>query len=177
MTSQPLPSSPAPSPASSPEASPQQPPTNPLHTPPQTTPLGATSATARSLAGAAFLVMVFFVLSRVTGLLREVAIGNQFGTSAEYDAYLAAFRVPDILFQLIAGGALGSAFIPTFTQYWAKGGSDPTQDHARAAWQLFSRTINLVVLILVVLAALAALWAKPLVVWVIAPGFDPAQQE
>src|SRR5262245_976169 len=76
------------------------------------------SMTARGLAGAAFLVMVFFVLSRVTGLLREVTIGNQFGTSAEYDAYLAAFRMPDILFQLVAGGALGSAFIPTFTQYW-----------------------------------------------------------
>ena len=60
--------------------------------------------------------MVLFVLSRVTGLLREVIIGNQFGTSAELDAYLAAFRVPDILFQLVAGGALGSAFIPTFAQ-------------------------------------------------------------
>src|SRR5689334_14953072 len=141
MTSQPLPSS-----ASSPEApTPETPPTT-LNTPAQSTSLNATSAKARSLASAAFLVMVFFVLSRVTGLLREVAIGNQFGTSAEYDAYLAAFRVPDILFQLIAGGALGSAFIPTFTQYLAKGGVDASQDHALAAWQLFSRTINLVVL-------------------------------
>jgi putative peptidoglycan lipid II flippase len=113
--------------------------------------------------------MMLFILSRVTGLLREVTIGNQFGTSAAYDAYLAAFRVPDILFQLVAGGALGSAFIPTFAQYWAK-------DDERGAWLLFSRTLNLVVLILVVLAALAALWAEPLVAWVIAPGFDPAQQ-
>src|SRR4051812_14477340 len=80
------------------------------------------AANARGLAGAAFLVMIFFVLSRVTGLLREVTIANQFGASAEYDAYLAAFRMPDILFQLVAGGALGSAFIPTFSQYWAKGG-------------------------------------------------------
>jgi putative peptidoglycan lipid II flippase len=114
--------------------------------------------------------MVLFVLSRVTGLLREVIIGNQFGTSAELDAYLTAFRVPDTLFQLIAGGALGSAFIPTFAQYWAK-------EDARGAWQLFSRTLNLVVLVLVVLAGLAALWAEPLVAWVIAPGFDPAQQQ
>jgi putative peptidoglycan lipid II flippase len=127
----------------------------------------------RGLASAAFLVMLFFVLSRVTGLLREVVIGNQFGTSAQYDAYLAAFRVPDILFQLVAGGALGSAFIPTFAQYWAK----DSPDHVQEAWQLFSRTLNLVVLILVVLAGLAALWAEPLVAWVIAPGFDPAQQQ
>lgn len=131
-------------------------------------------ANARGLASAAILVMVLFVLSRVTGLLREVIIGNQFGTSAELDAYLAAFRVPDILFQLVAGGALGSAFIPTFAQYWAK--EPQTDASVRAAWQLFSRTLNLVVLILVVLAGLAALWAEPLVAWVIAPGFDPVQQ-
>jgi putative peptidoglycan lipid II flippase len=130
----------------------------------------ATSANARGLAGAALLVMVLFVLSRATGLLREVIIGNQFGTSAELDAYLAAFRVPDILFQLVAGGALGSAFIPTFAQYWAK-------DDCQGAWRLFSRTLNLVVLILVLLAGIAAFWAEPLVAWIIAPGFEPAQQQ
>jgi putative peptidoglycan lipid II flippase len=115
--------------------------------------------------------MILFVLSRATGLLREAIIGNQFGTSAELDAYLAAFRVPDILFQLVAGGALGSAFIPTFAQYWAREGQE------REAWLLFSRTLNLVVLTLVVLATLAAIWAESLVTWVIAPGFEPAQQQ
>ena len=128
------------------------------------------SNASRKLASAAVLVMVLFVLSRVTGLLREVIIGNQFGTSAALDAYLAAFRVPDILFQLVAGGALGSAFIPTFAQYWA------SDDH-RGAWLLFSRTLNLVVLLLVVLAGLAAFWAEPLVAWMIAPGFEPDQQQ
>ena len=137
-------------------------------------PSSSSCANVRGLASAAILVMVLFVLSRATGLLREIIIGNQFGTSAELDAYLAAFRVPDILFQLVAGGALGSAFIPTFAQYWAK--EPQTEASVRAAWQLFSRTLNLVVLSLVVLAGLAALWAEPLVVWVIAPGFDPAQQ-
>lgn len=130
---------------------------------------------ARGLAGVAFLVMILFVLSRVTGLLREVIIGNQFGTSAALDAYLTAFRVPDTLFQLVAGGALGSAFIPIFAQYWTKEPRDAAT--TTAAWQLFSRTLNLVVLILVVLAGLAALGAEPLVTYVIAPGFNPAQQQ
>jgi putative peptidoglycan lipid II flippase len=116
------------------------------------------------------VVMFFFVLSRATGLLREVIIADTFGASAALDAYLAAFRVPDLLFQLVAGGALGSAFIPTFAQYWA------TEDEA-ATWLLFSRTLNLVVLILLVLAGVAALLAEPLVTWIIAPGFDPAQQQ
>jgi putative peptidoglycan lipid II flippase len=122
-----------------------------------------------SLASAAMVVMFFFVLSRATGLLREMVIGAQFGTSPDLDAYLAAFRVPDLLFQLVAGGALGSAFIPTFASYWVRG--DQT-----GAWRLFSRTLNLVTLALIALAALAAWLALPLTVWVIAPGFTPGQQ-
>ena len=69
---------------------------------------------------AALIVMIFFVLSRFTGILREVILSDRFGTSAQYDAYLAAFRVPDLLFQLVAGGALGSAFLPVFSGFWIK---------------------------------------------------------
>lgn len=121
------------------------------------------------LAGAAALVMLFFVLSRATGLLREMFIGAQFGTSAELDAYLAAFRVPDLLFQLVAGGALGSAFIPTFTASWSRG-------NRAGAWLLLSRILNLMTLLLVALAGLAALLAPLLVSRIIAPGFPPEQQ-
>jgi len=124
----------------------------------------------RRLASAALVVMIFFVLSRVAGLAREIVIGAQFGTSPQLDAYLAAFRIPDILFQLVAGGALGSAFIPTFAGYWAKG-------EETAAWLLFSRVLTLVTLILTGVAAVAAIFALPLVQWLIAPGFTPAQQE
>jgi len=123
----------------------------------------------RGVAKAALVVMIFFVLSRVMGLAREVIIGARFGTSAEYDAYLAAFRVPDLLFQLVAGGALGSAFIPTFSGYWARG-------KRGEAWLLFSRVLNLVTLALVIMAGLAALFAPLLVRYVIAPGFSPEQQ-
>ncbi len=129
----------------------------------------APSLDARRLAGAALVVMVFFVLSRATGLLREMVIGARFGTGPELDAYLAAFRIPDLLFQLVAGGALGSAFIPTFASAWVRGDTE-------GAWLLFSRVLNLVVLLLALLAGLVALFAEPLVAHVIAPGFSPAQQ-
>jgi len=125
---------------------------------------------AQSMASAAVLVMLFFVLSRATGLLREMIIGAQFGTSAGLDAYLAAFRVPDLLFQLVAGGALGSAFIPTFSAAWKQGKEG-------AAWLLFSRILNLMTLLLVVLAGTAALLAPLLVERIIAPGFSPDQQQ
>jgi putative peptidoglycan lipid II flippase len=94
--------------------------------------------------------MFFFVLSRTVGLLREMVVAAQFGAGAELDAYLAAFRAPDLLFQLMAGGALGSAFIPTFAGYWSRG--DPA-----GAWLLFSRILNLITLLLLVAAGLAAL--------------------
>ena len=135
----------------------------------QSTETNSSIRDGRGIANAALLVMVCYVLSRVTGLGREIVIGAQFGTSGLLDAYLAAFRVPDILFQLIAGGALGSAFIPTFSGYWVKGDRP-------GAWLLFSRVLNLVTLVLVVLAALAAIFALPLVHYVIAPGFVPGQQ-
>jgi len=127
------------------------------------------SSQTRRIASAALVVMIFFVFSRVTGLAREVVIGARFGTSPEYDAYLAAFRIPDLLFQLIAGGALGSAFIPVFSGYWVK------QDRS-GAWLLFSRVLNIVTLLLVALAAVAVVAAPWLVQYVIAAGFTPEQQ-
>jgi putative peptidoglycan lipid II flippase len=121
------------------------------------------------IARAAGLVMALFVVSRALGLLREVVISHQFGTSGDLDAYLAAFRLPDILFQLVAGGALASAFIPTFSSYLAHG-------QERAGRRMASAVINLVLLLTVVLAILAAVLAPFLVSMVIAPGFDAERQ-
>jgi putative peptidoglycan lipid II flippase len=122
-----------------------------------------------SLARAATTVSLAFVASRVLGLLREVIISQQFGTSPELDAYLAAFRIPDILFQLIAGGALGSAFIPIFAAYLARG------DRA-GAQRLAAGVINLILATLALLALVMAVFAPTLVSTIVAPGFSPAQQ-
>ncbi|MFQ5611283.1 MAG: murein biosynthesis integral membrane protein MurJ [Anaerolineae bacterium] len=119
------------------------------------------------LANAAALVMALFVASRALGLLREIVIARQFGTGAALDAYLAAFRLPDFLFYVIAGGALGSAFIPTFASYLEKEGT-------AEAWRLASATINWVLLILGVAGAMAALLAPQIVALI--TGFPPAQQ-
>ena len=127
-----------------------------------------TSGHLGRVAKAASLVMVLFVASRVLGLLREVVIARQFGTSAEMDAYLAAFRLPDFLFYMVAGGALGSAFIPTFTGFL-------TRRDMPGAWRLASAVINWILLILSALGGLAALFA-PWLVQTFFGNFDPAQQ-
>jgi putative peptidoglycan lipid II flippase len=114
-------------------------------------------------------VVGLFFLSRLAGLAREMIIGARFGTSAELDAYLAAFRVPDLLFILVAGGALGSAFIPVFTGCL-------TRRDLVGAWRLFSAVTNLVLIALTALALIAALAAPTLVRTVLAPGFSSEQQ-
>jgi putative peptidoglycan lipid II flippase len=127
------------------------------------------AADKAQVARAAGLVMALFVVSRALGLLREMVISHQFGTSGSLDAYLAAFRLPDILFQIVAGGALASAFIPTFASFWER-------DDRRGAWRVASAVINLILLITAALAAVAALLAPWLVHTVIARGFDPERQ-
>ena len=127
------------------------------------------AADKAQIARAAGLVMALFVISRVLGLLREMVISHQFGTGGDLDAYLAAFRLPDILFQIVAGGALASAFIPTFSAHLAR------QDD-RGAWRLASAIINLVLLLTSITAVLAALLAPWLVSSIIAPGFDAPRQ-
>jgi putative peptidoglycan lipid II flippase len=128
------------------------------------------SSSTRQIARAATLVMALFLLSRIAGLAREMIISARFGTSADMDAYLAAFRVPDLLFQLVAGGALGSAFIPVFT------GCLTRRDLA-GGWRVFSAVINLVLIVLTALAVLAGVAAPWLVKTILAPGFSPEQQD
>ncbi len=126
-------------------------------------------ANVRTIARAATLVMVFFALSRGLGLVRDVVIAAQFGTSPQYDAYLAAFKLPDFLFNVISGGALGSAFLPVFAGYL-------TKDDRRGAWELVSAVMNWLLLISASVAVLAAIFAPQLVRSVIAPGFTNPEQ-
>lgn len=113
--------------------------------------------------------MAAFVLSNLVGLVRQILIMRAFGTDAALDAFNAASRLPEILFSLVAGGALGSAFIPMFTGFLEK-------KKRTEAWQLASAISNLVTLVLITLCALAWLFAPQLVSNILVPDFDSAQQ-
>lgn len=126
----------------------------------------------QQIARAAGTVMVAFIISSLVGVLRGIVITNAFGTSAEYDSFNAANRIVELLFNLVAGGALGSAFIPTFTGYL-------TRKDQRGAWLLASGVTNLVLLVLILISALA--WAfAPFIVrdglFLLIPGSDPVQE-
>jgi putative peptidoglycan lipid II flippase len=115
------------------------------------------------------LVAASFGLAMVTGLVRNVVVARQFGIGADLDAYYAAFKLPDLLFTVVAGGALATAFIPVFAAFLSRGDLE-------GAWRLASAITNLVVLMVSGLAVVAALLAPWLVRNLIAPGFDARQQ-
>ena len=123
----------------------------------------------RQIARAAGVVMAAFVLSNLVGLARQILVSQAFGTGASIDAFNAASRLPDLLFNLVAGGALGSAFIPTFTGFLAKGARE-------RAWHLASSIANLVTVTLLLTSVIAYAFASPIVRHVLAPGFSPQQQ-
>ncbi len=114
--------------------------------------------------------MAAFLLSNLVGLLRQILISRAFGTGGDLDAFYVAQRFPDILFNLAAGGALASAFVPTFTGFL-------TRDDRAGAWRLASGVMNLVFLALCVTGLLAALFAPALVRYVLAPGFISESQQ
>ncbi len=124
----------------------------------------------QQIARAAGMVMLAFIFSQLAGLVRQILLANAFGTSPEMDAFSAANRMAETLFNLVAGGALGSAFIPTFTALLA-------QERKKEAWQLASAVGNWVLIILVFFSIAAAIFAEPVVRYLLAPGFaaDPVQ--
>jgi putative peptidoglycan lipid II flippase len=123
----------------------------------------------RQIARAAGTVMVTFVFGKAIGLFAYLLLGRTFGTGADLDAYLAANRFSDTLFTLVAGGALASAFIPTFTTLLAK-------DDRESAWRLASAIANLVIIVLVLLGILGAVFAPWVVRNLLARGFEDPQQ-
>lgn len=119
----------------------------------------------RSLFSSALLVMAATLASRVLGIFRDIVLASQFGTSEEYAAYKAAFRIPDTLWLLVIGGALGSALIPVFSRFIGQG-------EEANAWRLANAIINYCLLVLAVGAAVAWIFAPWIVSYLLAPGFS-----
>src|SRR5258708_30206482 len=85
------------------------------------------------------VIAAAFILSGLLGVVRQAIIGAQFGAGSDLDAFNAAYRIPEMLFTLVAGGALGSAFIPIFSRFLSK-------DDLDGAWRLASPVMPFVAL-------------------------------
>jgi len=110
-----------------------------------------------NLARATIIVTSALMVSRVLGLVRTSLFASVFGSKADVvnaDAFTNAFAFPDMLFTIVAGGALASAFIPVFTSYLVE------KRDRKAAWHIASSALNIIMLALVILAILGIIFTR-----------------
>ena len=119
----------------------------------------------QQIARASGVVMIAFALSQVAGLVRQILATRAFGTTSLMDSFNTANIFPNLLFNLLAGGALASAFVPTFTAFLVK------DDHP-SAWKLASAIFNLAVLSLTTLSFISSFFA-PQIARLLAPTKSP----
>jgi len=116
------------------------------------------------IARAAGVVSAATLLSRVLGFIRDMIIARAFGAGTATDAFFAAFRLPNMLRELLGEGALSAAFIPVFSESMTKKGRG-------AAWRLVWSVLILLGVVLV-LISVAGILLAPLLIQLIAPGFQ-----
>jgi putative peptidoglycan lipid II flippase len=127
------------------------------------------SARTRQIARSTLIVMIAFGTAKAISLVQTFIIARQVGVGTEWDTFVTANRIPELIFTLIAGGALAHAFIPIFSGRLAQNDRD-------GAWKIASHVVNFV-FTMTLLVSIAAFFAAPwLVANVAAPGFDVAAQ-
>ncbi len=117
-----------------------------------------------SLFKSASTVSLLTLVSRITGLLRELLIAATFGASAITDAFNVAFRIPNLFRRLFAEGAFSQAFVPVLATSLAQQGEEATK-------RLVGRVATVLIWVLVLTCVLGVL-ASPLLVWVMASGLQ-----
>jgi putative peptidoglycan lipid II flippase len=109
------------------------------------------------------------VASRLLGLVRQQVFAIEFGTSGQMDAFWTAMRVPDTIYNIVAGGLLGSSLIPVFAGYLAR---DEYDEAARVA----SSVMNMMLILAGVAAALLEVLAPQLTALLVA-SYSPEKQQ
>ncbi len=123
---------------------------------------------SKTVLSAAFVLAITALLSRILGLVRDRLLAGRFGAGDELDIYFTAFRLPDLIYSILIMGAISSALIPVFAQYFKK--------DEKGAWQLIGGLISWCILILIIFSGILILFA-PQVVSFIAPGFSDIKKD
>lgn len=123
---------------------------------------------SKTITGAAIVLATASFLSRFVGIIRERIFAHMFGAGDVMDAYVAAFRLPDLLYMLLVMGALSAGFIPVFSELWEK--------NKEKAWELVNTILNLLLLVLAGVSIVLIILAPALTDF-IAPGFSPEKKE
>ncbi|MBU0547063.1 MAG: murein biosynthesis integral membrane protein MurJ [Patescibacteria group bacterium] len=123
----------------------------------------------RTITQGAIILAFSTFLSRLLGLAREWLLADKFGAGLELDIYLAAFRIPDFIFNIFIVGGVIVSFLPIFSQYY--------ETDKEKAWHFTSNLINVFLLFLIIVSIILFIFA-PWILKLTAPGFSlEAQRE
>lgn len=118
----------------------------------------------KTILSAAAIIGISSLASRLLGLIRDRVLADNFGAGELLDAYYAAFRVPDFVFNILVAGTIAAAFIPVFTNLY-------NQASREKAWQLTNSVLTIIGLFLVGLGVVLY-FVAPYIAEYVAPGFD-----
>lgn len=127
----------------------------------------------QGITSAAAVIALMGLISRLLGLFRDRVLAGEFGAGDILDAYYAAFRIPDLVFNLLVLGALSAGFIPVFTSYLCKTetfGEKCEKEHLEA-WKLANGVLNILFVGLIILCGILIL-ISPWLIKLITPGFS-----
>ena len=125
---------------------------------------------SKTLVGAAFLIGFLSFGSRIIGLVRDRILAGIFGAGNTLDIYYAAFKFPDLIFNLFILGALSASFIPLFCHYLKRDGVASKQ-----AWEFTNTVLHALVILFAFISLLFSIFAQPLAA-IVAPGFPEWKQ-
>lgn len=125
---------------------------------------------SKTITGAAIIISGATLVSRLVGLIRDGVFTSYFGADAIMDSYYAAFKIPDLIYNLLIIGALSTAFIPTFTKLFNAG------EDKSPAWKLANNVLN-VTAVLLTISSIFGIIFTPTLVPIIAPGFNLASKQ
>ncbi len=117
------------------------------------------------LGKATAIIAILTLVSRLMGFVRDLFLASQLGANIQTDIYFTAFRIPDLIYNLLILGTLSAAFIPVFTDYYLKNKTE--------AWKIANSVLNLGIILVGGLSVIIFIFAKPLVS-IVAPGFNEA---
>ncbi|PIS35516.1 MAG: murein biosynthesis integral membrane protein MurJ [Parcubacteria group bacterium CG08_land_8_20_14_0_20_38_56] len=123
---------------------------------------------SKTITSAAFILGSASLGSKILGLFRDRLLAGHFGAGDELDMYYAAFRIPDLVFNLLIIGAISAAFIPVFTEFWAR--------NQKEAWLIANGVLNLFLAVLIFLSIILIFFC-PMLISIITPGFEGEKKE
>lgn len=125
---------------------------------------------SKSITGAAVIISLATLLSRFVGIIRDRILAHYYGAGPVIDAYYAAFKIPDLIYNLLIVGALTAGFIPTFTKLFYHENGKPT------AWRLANNIVNIIGVSITALSFIGII-TSPWIAKLIAPGFSGENRE